>query len=437
MAQVVDDRGTVLYRPQTNRLWIQNPTRGGTSALNLITRSGTGRVRLPQTNGGQSPNTTTLMRPGRTPVAPRTRTTTSSAPRARTAPRPTGPSPAEVARREAAAAARAAELRAQRAANNAARSSANSDIDRFNAQIAALTAKRNTNAASLEALKRLVGKGKGSHASVRDAQLAALDQALKTKLGQIRTTFEESIGDFRTNLRDNEASEADASFDNLSNRARETQDVVSQALSQGAGESDVLRSQLQALRNWSSNQSDINRSFFDTRASVNAGITDLNMATQTGMKNEEMSTNAARGQRWDDFYDATGQTFSDMANLDQQNYLLDSEIAANRRQRSGSQALVSWLDSGKNAEDYKASTAKSESSWAPKAYTSDYARKAAEAAGSVWKDPGISKATQEWEGAAQSEGSLNNSQLWNAQANTAVDGTRRRKRPEGATLRRW
>lgn len=352
---------------------------------------------------------------------------------------PTGPSAADIAARERAAADKArkeAEARARETANNQARERATSDIERLNASIVAAQAKKLTNTQSLDALRKLVGGGEGSHAGVRDSALAALDEALKEKLGQITRTFESSMEDFGVNLRDNEASEHDSTFANFANRAREKQDLVTQALSQGAGESDVLRTQLQALRNWSANQADVNRSFFDTRASVNAGITDLNNATQTGMMNEEMSTNAARGSRWDDYYEAQSNTYSDMADLDQNNYLLQAETDATERQKGVATGLLKWLDGGKNAEDYKPPTLKSTAAAAPPEYTSEYAALAAQAAGSSWQNPGVSASTREWEGGQQSTGGLNTAQLWNAQDNVGL-GAPKTRRPEGATLRRW
>lgn len=357
----------------------------------------------------------------------------TKAPKPGTARTTSGPSAEEVARRERAA----AEARAIRAANNAARQSARTDIERLNAEITANLAKRTANLTSLEALKKLVGTGPGSHAAVRDNALATIDRALKDKLAQITATFETTRDDFFANLRDNEESEADSSFSNLANRAREKQDLVTQALSQGAGESDILRAQLQALRNWSANQGDINRAFFDTRSSINSGITDLNAATRTGRMNEELAANAARAERWDDYYEALGSTYTEMANIDQQNYLLNAENAAIERQKEVATGLLKWLDSGKNAADYKPPALKSTAASKPPKFTSQYAQKAAEAAGSVWKDPGLSAETQNWQGAALSTGGLNTAQLWNAPENTALTGSTRPRRPEGATLRRW
>lgn len=352
-------------------------------------------------------------------ATPRTTTTRAS----------TAPTAAQLAaQREAAA--RAA---AYKAANNSARLSANSDLERLNSQITANLARKATNDANLTALKDLVG---GGHAKVRDNALAALDASLTAKLSQIKDTFLTSFGDFQVNQRDNESAVNDASFSNLVNRAREKQDVVQQALSQGAGESDVLKSQLQALRNWASNQSDVNRSYFDTRTSINAGITDLNNRTKTSMMNEEMSTNAARASRWDDFYESMGSAYSEMANLDQQNYLLQAEIDATERAKGTTTGLLAWLDAGKNAEDYQAPKLTNTGALKPPTYTSDYAKKAAEMAGSYWADPGVSDETKNWKGGAQSQFGLNNTQVQGSQLNER-QGAPRRKRPEGATLRRW
>jgi hypothetical protein len=316
---------------------------------------------------------------------------------------------------------------ARRTANNSARSSANEDIQRLNDQITIKSAQRGTNQKTLDALKDLVGTGLGK---ARDTQLATIDQSLKTKLEQIQQTFDAGITGFRENLRDNEQTEADASFANMANRARERGDLVTQALSQGAGESDILQSQMQALRNWAANQGDVNRSFFDTRQSINSGISDLNTATRTSRINEETSANDSRSKVWDSYYDSRADALTQMANLDQQNYLLDNEIAATERQKAQQTGLVSWLDSGKNYEDYVAPTSMAAAS-AP-AYTSDYARQAAEAAGSSWKSPGISKETEQFKGEGQSTGSLNSSSAAAGAGNTSS-----RKKPEGASLRKW
>ena len=325
---------------------------------------------------------------------------------------------------------------ARKAENESARAQAQRDVENLNSQITANLFKKATNDNALSALGRLVGGGEGSHAATRDNSLKMLDDALSAKLAQLQKTFDLASADFAVNLRDNEKSESDSSFTNIANRAREKQDLVTQALSHGAGESDVLKTQLQALRNWSVNQGDINRSFFDTRTAINAGVTDLNTATQQGMMNEDLSTNMAKAGRWDDFYEAMASSYSDMANLDQSNYLLSGEISAAEKQRGYAEGVLNWLNEGKAFADYETPRLATMAAAKAAPYESQYANLAAQMTGSTWTNPGLSDKTKNWRGMEQSQTTLTNTQPWNAQDNTE-GGTPTKKRPEGATLRRW
>ena len=329
-----------------------------------------------------------------------------------------------------------AAAKARNAENEGARSQAQRDVENLNSQITANLSKKATNENALSALGRLVGGGEGSHAATRDNALKMLDEALGAKLAQLQKTFDLASADFAVNLRDNEKSESDSSFTNIANRAREKQDLVTQALSHGAGESDVLKTQLQALRNWSVNQGDINRSFFDTRTAINAGVTDLNTATQQGMMNEDLSTNMAKAGRWDDFYEAMASSYSDMANLDQSNYLLSGEISAAEKQRGYAEGVLNWLNEGKAFADYETPRLATMAAAKAAPYESQYANLAAQMTGSTWTNPGLSDKTKNWRGMEQSQTTLTNTQPWNAQDNTE-GGTPTKKRPEGATLRRW
>lgn len=322
-----------------------------------------------------------------------------------------------------------AEKRQRKTANNNARRDATEDLTRLNAEIRARKAQMKVNTNAMDALQRLVSGGEGSHDSVRNSVLAGIEKSLASKIDAINETFAAAMGDFNTDLRSNEQAEADATFSNLSNRARERGDLMTQALSQGAGESDVLRTQQQALRNWSANQAEVNRSFFDTRNSVNAAISDLNTSTKTGLINEELSANASKAKAWDDYFESMASTYADLANYDQNNYLLDLETQGLREQKSQTKDVLNWLDKGKNIEDYK--PGKLLNTPSKLKYTSPFAHLSAEMSGSSWEDPGLSQRTENWQGGAQSTGGLNT-------ANKAVlSGNDKTKRPEGATLRRW
>lgn len=340
-----------------------------------------------------------------------------------------GPSAAQIAASQAAAAAAAA----NRAANNSAKSSANSTKTALQQAIDAAFSQRATNTAKLDALTDLVG---GGLQSARDSKLSAVSSDLKTLLDASLKEYDLSKGDLNTALRSNEMAEADSSFNNLANRGREKQDVVSQALSQGAGESDVLRAQLQTLRNWSSNQADVNRSYFDTENSANSALTSLGTSIKSNMTGYEIDANQRRSSTWDDFYNAMADSYTQKDNLASSNYLLDQEIGANQAKMKSQDALLSWLGSGKNASDYVEKTTATGKESDRKAY-SGFADKAAEYAGKSWESPGVSDATKNFEGQKAVDTVLSSSQPWNAQTATASKGPAAKKRPEGATLRRW
>ena len=324
-----------------------------------------------------------------------------------------------------------AEKRQREAENRNTRDAALADLDRINADIRSKRAQRLVNSGNLDAQKILTG---GGLRNARDINLGNISRNLSTKMGQIRRTFDTSMKDFQTNLRDNEKAEGDASFANLVNRARERGDLQSQALSQGAGESDILKTQLQSLRNWSANQADVTRSFYDTRTSVNSAITDLNNGTRTSMINEEQSANAQRADTWNDYFGAMSDSYATQANLSDQNYLLREDITSLKDSRRRPNSVLDWIDDGKDYED-----------WEPQEYgslgdpadptrnpSSRYATKASEWASKAYEDPGVSSATLNWKGGAQSTTGLNGSNRAAAPTTTLS-----KKRPEGATLRKW
>lgn len=321
----------------------------------------------------------------------------------------------------------AAQRSAQAAANTAARSGANSAKTQLQMQIDAALAQRSTNQAKLDALGKLVG---GGLQAGLDTGLRGVDRDLKTLIDQAFENYNTGLSDLNAGLRDNEKSESDSSFGNVANRGRETQDLVAQALSQGAGESDVLKTQLQALRNWSSNQGEINRSYFDTLTSTNNSINDLAIGTKSNMTNYEMEANQRKQGLYGDYYTGLADAYTQMDNAATNNYLLDQEIAANQAQVGGQDQLLAWLAAGKSADSF---TMPAIGAPARGAYSSPYAQLAAENAGKVWENPGVSEATKQWEGQETVVSQLNSSTLFGAPTNTALGS----KKPEGATQRKW
>ncbi len=232
-------------------------------------------------------------------------------------------------------------------------------------------------------MKELLSKG---FATARDQQLENIDTMYATQDADLLKGYSlraEQLGLART---DNDKAEADASFANLANRARETQDILAQTAEQGAGESDTAKAQLMAIQNWDANQGEVNRSYFDTVRSVNNAVNDLNVDTRTARINLATQMLGDKQQAWANYQNQMVETATQVANL---------------RANPYSNAYK------KNSGAYKEIV--------------DNAKK-------VWENPGVDKAITAWEGAAQpEEGKLNNTELGN------VATVQQPKKPTGAS----
>jgi hypothetical protein len=239
----------------------------------------------------------------------------------------------------------------------------------------------------LRALQKMIDS---SFAGARDIKLGNIQTILGQQNSELLRGYDERAGQLKGSKLDNEKSEADSSFANLINRARERADTLAETAAQGAGESDTLKSQMMAIRNWDANQHDVNRSYFDTVRSINNAATDLNADTRSSRMNLYSQSLSDQEQTWANFYNQQADAYTQMGNLQANPY----------------------------SNAYKAN--------------SDSFNKAAETAGMSWVNPGIPTEVQNWEGSFQAEeGRLNNTQAQAAVTNLA------QKKPEGATLRKW
>lgn len=313
-------------------------------------------------------NTRWLSQPTRTTYTP---PPAKVIPRVTTPTKPAGLSAAQKAANAAAAAARAAAAKA--AAEKAAREKKENDATKT----------------QVDALKKMLDQSFGT---ARDTKLAGVDKTYSQQDALLLSAFESRAEMLRGSQSDNEAAEHDATQSNLTNRARERGDILTQALSVGAGETDVLRTQMMAARNWAANQQDVNRSYYDTMRSINSNINELNQDTRVSRTNLANQANKDRGQIWDNYYNQVTDTWNQIANLE-----------------------------GSNTND------------SFKAQYTDAMDRAANAASQAWKDPGVSAEITGWKGQAITENQLNNSLVWN----TPGRGEKQSKRPEGATLRTW
>ena len=241
----------------------------------------------------------------------------------------------------------------------------------------------------VQALKKMLDT---SFAKNRDVKLAAITQSLAQQDKVILSAFQDKAKGLQELHDNNEKNEHDLTHSNLQNRVRERGNIISEALSQGAGESDVLRAQMMAARNWSANQAEVNRAYFDTATNINNSINDLNADTRTDRVNLANRANKDKSSIWDSYYGQVTDTWMQIGNVEGQN----------------------------NNDSYK------------KLYADAY-DKAATAAGQAWKDPGVDKTLLDWKGEEERKETLNNTQEWSMQPR----GLTTQKRPEGATLRKW
>lgn len=258
----------------------------------------------------------------------------------------------------------------------------------------------------IEALKYALG---------RKGFLKALNQKLtniRLITGQqdrlLMAGYRARVGELEAAVEDNENAAADQTYANVSNAARERANAVSEAMQQGAGESDVLRSQAMSLRNWDANASEIARSRADTLRSINTNLTDLNVDTRTARANLVIESNSDREQLYTSYYDQRAEALTNIGNI----YGQQAELYGYANEQVGSKKTRGKRE---RAEDLMGVS---------------YDR-AARNMGKAWENPGVPGRLMRWDGHSEFEVQNNASRWENRTTNVALD------RPEGATLREW
>ena len=237
----------------------------------------------------------------------------------------------------------------------------------------------------------------GGFEAAREQRLENIQRVYEQSDAALLQSYDARAGSLEDLRTDTKKAEADTSFANMANRARESGDILAEVATQGVGETDQLRAQLIAARNWSANQQEVNRAFFDSIGSNNAAITELNEDARTARVN--LATKALNDQEqvWASYANQMAQAASQLGNVLANPYsdAYDSE--------GGTEAWQAMAD----------------------------------AATSVWDNPGISDEILDWEGWLQpKEERLNFSIL-------AENGPRPgmseepAARPEGSTLKNW
>lgn len=279
---------------------------------------------------------------------------------------------------------------AVRAANEAAAAQA-----RANAQAKANSKKQNDATRDLaQGQRKLID----SFGTQRDIKLSNINATLERGQQLLLKNYFAALGNLEQNRTNNDAAEADATFRNVANAVRERQDLLTQAAAQGAGETDLLKTQLQALRNFGSNQGEVNRAFFDTLTSINSSISGLNSDTATSRQNMFNQAESDKESAWANYYNQTADTWTQIHNIENSNTNTDSDTSE------------AYVKTYANAADEAA-----------KAAAGSYKRLA----------PGAD--LTDWSGKGKAE----ERQLNTANRAATVNLGAPMKKPEGATLRRW
>jgi hypothetical protein len=251
-----------------------------------------------------------------------------------------------------------------------------------------------------EATRALVDqqiKLSGSFGRQRDTKLKNVSSTYASGDSNLLKGYSQALGGLRSTAKDNDRSEADSTFQNVANAMRERQDVLGEISNNGGGETDLLRGQLAALRNYTNNQNEVNRSFFDTLNSINRSITSLNVDTTTSRNNLWNQAEADRESAWANYHNQQAETWTQITNIENAN----TNIA-------------------------------SDSSEAYKKLQPDSGKKAAAHAGSSYAKKANTK-LDSWKG----KGAAENRKLTSTNRAATVNLGGPMKRAEGATLRKW
>lgn len=231
----------------------------------------------------------------------------------------------------------------------------------------------------------------------RDIKLANIAEGYEASDANLLLGYRDALRGLEGTRDDNDKSQADSSYANIVNTLRERSDILSEVASQGAGETDRLRAQLAALRNYDANQSEVDRSYFDTVRSINRAVGGLNIDTATSRKNLFDQRESDRESAWSNFYNQTADAWNEIFNIENANTNIDSDSSNAYKKK--------YKDAAKKVQE---------------AVGSSYSKETPSDSLRVWDDQGQERTRRL---------SSNRAQVIN------LGGAM--QRPEGATLRRW
>lgn len=185
---------------------------------------------------------------------------------------------------------------------------------------------RKQNEATQAIINQLLGTLKG-YETGRDQLVQNADSALNSSLEGILNSLRLATQDYDETGTANDQEQAAKTAANITNRARERTALLSQAASQGAGETDQLRAQIQAFLNSDANQQEIDRSFFDTQRSINSQIAGAASQAETSRRSAWAQNQEAKGSAWNEYWKNVGDIWTNIQRTGAQNTNVDSDYS--------------------------------------------------------------------------------------------------------------
>lgn len=236
-------------------------------------------------------------------------------------------------------------------------------------------------------------------------QLGDINQVSQQQDKIVRQGFRARMGSLLGAAEDNTKAAEGQTGINQQNLVRERNSALSEAMAQGAGESDALRAMMMSLRNWNANQTEIERGYFDTLRSIQSGQTDLETDTKTALVNNAIQRNSDKEMLWTNYYNQRSEIWTQLGNV--------------RGQQADYYAMAAEMGKGGGV---KGATAQAKHAF----------MQSAKELGKSWDNPGVGKKIMKWDGAPEIE--ADRSQPRGLQDAKYVSLG---EKPEGATLRKW
>jgi hypothetical protein len=306
----------------------------------------------------------------------------------------------------------------------------------------------NRQAANLEAQARAL-----RHALSIDArkgllqQLGDITEAARQRNIGIREGFRSRLTSLQGAADDNEKAASAQTGINQQNQIRERNSAVGEAMAQGAGESDLLKTMLMSLRNWNANQNEIERGYFDTLRSIQSGQTDLEVDTKTALMNSASQKNDAKESLWTNYHNQRSELYTQLGNTLGQaaDYRASARDLGSGGGKGGGKKKADDGGRPTRLAGYRAEQGGGSGRIASGPKTDRQGAgggggaagaaafmNAAKEMGKSWDNPGVSAKIMRWDGAPEIEATRG--------APPGLAGVRTvelGKKPEGATLRKW